>query len=327
MVRKTLLKIIALVLVFVSATFFFIGVSFADNTAQTSMSVSPMSQKISLIPGEKYEGAITVANVEKATKDLTYTAKVGPYNRNRNENNLDDYGMVDVETKTGRNIMMDWIKLDKSEGILSPGSSEVINYVIDVPEDVPAGAQYASILIMDVPEEDDKALNDGGAIIQSRTQLVAAIFANIAGETIENGSIYDEYVPSFLLNSPLETTSMVRNEGNVYTDAEYILQVWPLFSDEEICTNEEDPNTELVLPDTERYHAETCNLPSIGIFKARQTVRIFNKESVVEKMIIVCPIWLLFVIFFVIAGLIIWIVMRVRARGKNNKKSEKKSEE
>ena len=101
-----------------------------------------------------------------------------------------------------------------------------------------------------------------------------------------------------------------------------MLQVWPLFSDEEICTNEEQPETSLILPETERYHAQSCALPSVGIFKAKQTVKIFGEESIVEKMVIVCPIWLLFIIFFVIAAIIIWIVVRVQKRNRGNKSPE-----
>ena len=128
------------------------------------------------------------------------------------------------------------------------------------------------------------------------------------------GVISDNSMPSFLLNGPLVAESMVKNEGNVHTDAEYIFQVWPLFSDEELCTNEEKPETSLVLPDTEKYHAQSCDLPSFGIFKAKQTVSIFGKSSIVERTVIVCPLWLLFVILFGIVALIIWIFMKAKKR-------------
>ena len=91
-------------------------------------------------------------------------------------------------------------------------------------------------------------------------------------------------------------------------------------------------STKYVLPGASRAISQTWdNTPSIGIFKVRQTVyydSMDNEPSVTEKMVIVCPVWLLFVIFFLIAALIIWIVMRVRARSKgSSKKSEEKSAE
>ena len=102
----------------------------------------------------------------------------------------------------------------------------------------------------------------------------------------------------------------------MHTDAEYILQVWPLFSDEEVCTNEEEPDTSMIMPETERYHAQTCNLPSMGIFKAKQTVKIFGETSIIERTIIACPLWVLFLILFVIIAIVIWIVMKVRGSKK-----------
>ena len=72
------------------------------------------------------------------------------------------------------------------------------------------------------------------------------------------------------------------------------------------------------------------SMPSMGIYKVKQTVyydSMNNEPSVTEKIVIICPIWLLFLIFFVIAAMIIWVVMRVQGRRKSEKseKSEKKS--
>ena len=97
--------------------------------------------------------------------------------------------------------------------------------------------------------------------------------------------------------------------------------MWPLFSDEEICTNEEDPYTTLILPESEMYHVENCDLPMVGIFRAKQTVKIFGETSIVEKTVIVCPLWLLFIIIFAVTMLIIWLVMRSRARRETDEKA------
>lgn len=291
----------------------------ADDEAGASMFATPMMQKILLSPGEQYQGVITVSNGSAATRDLDYTASVGSYGWNRGENDKDVYsGAVDVETKSQYNLIMDWITLSKSSGSVSPNSQDKVYFTIDVPEDAPAGAQYATILIANSTNNN----RDGGsgenntAVINESWQLASAIIANVTGKTVERGSIVDNSMPSFLLNNKLEATSMVKNEGNVYTDAEYVLQVWPLFSNEEICTNEEKPEASLVLPETERYHSQSCDLPSVGIFRAKQIVRIFGEESIVEKTIIVCPIWLLFIIIFVVFALIFYFVTKAKARKK-----------
>lgn len=296
----------------------------ADNDINTSMFVAPMSQELLLVPGEQYQGAILVSNSTDAQSDLDYSVEVGSYGWNRSDDSKDDYGSVDVDTRSQYNMIMDWIKLDREGGTLKPGAQDKVVFTINVPDSAPAGAQLASILVTNVTKDADEGENgDGNNItVKSVTRLASAIVTNVAGTTVEKGIVTENSMPTFLLNNKLEASSMVKNEGNVYTNAEYILQVWPMFSDEEICTNEEEPAKSLVLPETSKYHAETCDLPSVGIFKARQTVRIFGEESIVEKTIIVCPVWLLFLIIFVIVAFVIWIVLRVRAHGKKARKSE-----
>jgi len=291
------------------------GHAWAEDGATVSMFVSPMSQKILLVPGERFEGTILISNGSSATGDLNFSLEVGAYNRSRDEGGIDDYTLVNTKERTGHNIMMDWITLNKKSGVIHPNSQEEISFTIDVPKNAPAGAQYASILVSNEPNNSGASESDkGGATIKDVTRMVSAIIANVAGQTVEKGSITDNSFPSFLTTGPLEATSMVRNDGNIYTDAEYILQVWPAFSDEEICTNEEKPDTNLVLPDTERYYMQQCNLPMVGIFRAKQTVKIFGEVSTLEKTIVVCPLWLMFLIVFVIILIIMWLVLRVKSR-------------
>lgn len=308
--------LMALTLLFTSAMSCGAAVFAEDSMSESTMTVSPMTQKIVLIPGETTEVSIKVSNPYQAKQDLEYSASVGAFSQTASDDGKDDYGKVDTGTITSYNQIVDWITLGKESGSVAPNEVDIIPVTIKVPVDAPAGGQYATILVTDDTEYMDSS--DGNVAIQSRMQIASIIYAEVAGETKEMGSILENNTPSFLLSNTLETTSMVRNDGNVHTDASYVLQVWPLFSDEEICTNEESPETSLVLPGTERYHMQSCELPAIGFYKVKQTVKIFGEESIIEKTIFYCPIWLLFIIFFVIAALIIWIIMRVRHHNKRS---------
>lgn len=298
----------------------------AEERSSLGFTVSPMNQRILLTPGEEYEGSISVSSPNDSTTNLEYTVEVGSFGQRRASDNSDDYGDVDLSTTTAYNQIKDWITLKKDSGTLAPNATDTIPFVINVPKDVPAGGQYATIIV----KNDTKGANEDegeASSIKNIMYIASIVYAEVAGETREEGTITENNMPSFMFNGPLEATSMVRNNGNVHTDAEYTLQVWPLFSDEEICTNEEKPDTSLILPETERYHAQTCELPSVGIFRAKQVVKIFGEESVLEKTIIVCPIWLLFLIIFIIAAIIIWLIWRARSRKNSRKKNESKSEE
>lgn len=303
------------------------GVSgaFADfDNMDTVMTISPPKHKIILVPGEDYSGSITVSNSSTAKKELQYSVSVGTYGVIKNEQDGTDYD-IDLDSITGYNQIMDWIELKKDKGIVAINGHDVIPFVIHVPKDAPAGGQYATIIIQN--DTDTGGTGDGGVKIEDTIRFASIIYAEVTGQTRETGIILENNIASFILNNQLLATSSVRNDGNVHTDAEYTLQVWPLFSDEEVCTNEEKEEgskiegtkTSLIMPETERYHAQTCYLPSIGIFRAVQTVKIFGETSVVERTVIFCPLWLLFVALFVIIALILWIVMKTRGAKKQKR--------
>lgn len=311
--NKLLMAVAALALVVVSCFGVFNGRVYADSN---SMTVSPPYQKMILIPGETYKNVVSVFNASNSTRDLKYAVEVGSFSQLKSEESGDDYGSINHINVSSYNQIMDWIKLGSTGGTAKPGETQEISYTIEVPEDAPAGGQYATILVID--ETTSGLPGEGNISIDQKFQFASIIYAEVAGETKEEGEILDNSMPSFLLNGPLTASSMVRNNGNVHTDAEYTFQVWPLFSDEEICTNEENPETSMILPETERYHAQHCDLPSVGIFKAKQVVKIFGETSIVEKTIIICPLWLLFLILFVIIALIMWIFMKTRKRKRSS---------
>ena len=95
------------------------------------------------------------------------------------------------------------------------------------------------------------------------------------------------------------------------------MQVFPLFGDEEVYTNEENPVKQMVLPGTNRYNELSWDgAPALRIFRVKQTVKIFDEVSVTEKMVFLCPIWFLFIVLLLIFCVIFWIVSRVRNRRK-----------
>ena len=291
--------------------FSIVNVSAVDEEMNTRMTISPPQQKIVLVPGETFEGTIRVSNSGEAKNDLKYSVTIGSFGLGKDENGNVDYNDTDTDTITAYNQMMEWITLGKESGVVAPNEIDVVPFTIDVPLDAPAGGQYATIIF-----QDDTENNEGGGNVTIRNVLrfAASIFAEVAGETRDEGIITENNIPSFILNNKLSAGSTVKNNGNVHTDASYVLQVWPLFGDEEICTNEEEPATSLIMPETSRYHVEECNLPVIGIFRAKQTIKIFGETSEMEKMVIVCPLWLLFIIIFAIILLVMRIIMQVKSR-------------
>ena len=287
---------------------------------ESSLTFGPTSQRISLKPGETYRSSVIVSNPAMSENDLKFQLYVAPYSVAN-----DDYDPVFDKVGTYTQIV-DWITLDKIEGTLKPNDSMEIGFTVKVPEDVPAGGQYAAIVAQDVTSFD--GTNNSGVQISSISAVASVVVADVAGQTREYGEVFENNMPTFVMSAPFVASAGVKNTGNVHTDAKSVLQVWPLFSDEEIYTNEEsDDNGKLVLPDTTRYFFNTWgDVPAIGIFRAKQTVTIFGETSVNEKIIVICPLWLLFIVIFLIALLLICFVTVIIKKVRKSKAKEAKAE-
>lgn len=287
---------------------------------ESSLTFGPTSQRISLKPGETYRSSVIVSNPAMSENDLKFQLYVAPYSVAN-----DDYDPVFDKVGTYTQIV-DWITLDKTEGTLKPNDNMEIGFTVKVPKDVPAGGQYAAIVAQDVTSFD--SANNNGVQISGISAVASVVVADVAGQTREYGEVFENNMPTFVMSAPFVASAGVKNTGNVHTDAKSVLQVWPLFSDEEIYTNEEsEDNDKLVLPDTTRYFFNTWeDVPVVGIFRAKQTVTIFGETSVNEKIIVICPLWLLFIVIFLIALLLVWFVTIIIKKVRKSKDKEAKAE-
>ncbi len=267
--------------------------------ASESFALSPMYDLITLTPGETFESSFTVVNPVGNTSNFYYVLRIDPFTEDENQN-------ITAAENGHYTDMTGWIELPKTEGSVAPNSSETIPYRIHVPADAPAGGQYASIV---VGSKEDTAAEEGLSIHEV-FESVYLIYAEVAGETVRRGNITDVGVPSFLFSGNIAGHSSITNEGNVHSASTQTLQVYPLFSNEEIFTNEEDPKTLWIMPGNTNYASVTWSeTPSIGIFHVVYNVEYEGVESKVDKIVIVCPLWLLFLIvlaLFLIIFKIIW---------------------
>lgn len=252
------------------------------------MFVTPMNQKIILLPGERYDGIITIFNPSDEENTLNYFISTVPFSVTGEgyENNF--------ETETDSNQILKWISFDTQQGSLEPNKKEAITFHIDVPENAPAGGQYLAILITSDLEND----TDSNISIGSSIEIASIVYATIIGDTIESGEIITNDFPIFSLKTPVKGTIVLKNSGNIHTEAKTTLQIFPLFSNEEIFTTEETPATNLTMPNTTRLFFTTWDGgPKIGIFHVVQTVEYVGETSILNKYIIICPIWVVILIF------------------------------
>ena len=276
------------------------------SASATLLTVSPPNQKISLVPGQKTKTTLSISSPASNTKARKYKITVSPFK-------VDDTGNSAVFENNGDyNRLVDWITLDWEEGVLEPNEVVEVGITIDTPKNAPAGGQYAALMVASVNDGEE----EGSINIKNTFQIGHLIYADVAGTTKRGGDISNVSLPSFLFSGKVTASATITNQGNVHSDAIHVLKVFPLFSNEELYTNEETPEQTLVMPEATRYTSVSWdNTPSIGIFKVQYLVNFEGIEKEVNKTVIVCPLWLLFIILLIVAVLVFKFVL-----GKKTKK-------
>ena len=299
----------------ITVTGFFVEVSASANF---SFSMTPMKEELILNPGDNYSSSIDIYVPRTYETDLKYSAEVGEYYVDENYNNIFE------DCDSTYCAMKDWITIDSaSEGRVSPGETITISYTINVPDNAAGGGQYASILVTgnawdDATEDGSEAKDDEStATVTEIKRMAHTIYAEVTGDSNHNGEIIGARVPGFLLSGNIRGDATVKNTGNVHGEATYKLQVFPLFSNEEVYTNEENPQTSTILPERSRYNViEWKDTPSLGIFNVIYTAEFEGVTTEVKKMVIICPIWLLIIIIIAIIALVVWLYTRSKSRKK-----------
>ena len=200
--------------------------------------VSPASQNIgTLDPGTSYTGKITVQN--SGTEAFHYKVYASPYYV---ENKTESEYSPTFTVSNKYTYISEWFSFNKETGYLEPGKNEEVEFTVKVPNDVAGGAQNAAIMV----ETEDSA--DGVSTVQATVRVGSTVYSTITGETNYCGKIVDKSIPTFLINPPITASGRVENCGNVDLNVRYILTVTPLFSNDPVYSNEEDPTIFATLP-------------------------------------------------------------------------------
>ena len=246
--------------------------------------ISPVSSQVILEAGKSKEYTMTVRN--SGSSDFTYHLYTTPY-----------------------------FVSDENYNIKS-GETQDIKYVVQTPENVPAGGQYAAIFA-ETDAGAGKDDNSGSSGIRTASRVGMIIYGRTNGETVENGEVTEFNISGFLISGNISATSKVKNSGNTDFEAEYTLRVSSILG-AELYNKQTSYN---ILPDTERrVNLEWADTPFMGIFKVYYKVSTpgDNGTREEEKLVIKFPIIMIILTILVLTGLTIGIIMTIRKRRERN---------
>ena len=303
--RKYKISILSLFMLFLGTIVFCL-----HNCSALSLAFSPIRPEKVLIPGTTDNLTVRLIVPSDANEPSNYELTIQPFT-------VDENNRTQLEPKGGYSEIIDWITISDDgdrTGVIQPGESKTINYTINVPEDAPAGGQYCAVVI--------KAYSNNDSGIKQTHDMTHLIYAEVAGETRRQGEITSLTVPGFLFSGNLTAGASVKNLGNVHSNVKHTLKIYPLIGDEELYTNGEDPQENLIMPEATRYTSVAWEqTPSAGIFRVKYTVEFEGIKNELEKIVIICPLWLLIIILL----FIVTLIYRLATSSKSGKKTKKES--
>ena len=264
---------------------------------KNSFTVSPMSQKIQLKPGETYRGSIMVANPAAATEDFYYKVEINPFTITG-----DDYE-TDFETMSDWSRIVSWTEIDEGEeaGVLKPNQDKRINFTITVPENAPGGGQYLMLGV-----SSNNPINEAAAnVVHDVFEMASLIYAEVAGDIKHEGRIIENTIPGFVTTGVPAASTKLSNTGNVHETATVAITMKNVFTGEIIYPKDGEDNTYevTVMPESTRTsYRNLADLPVLGAVEITEEVSYLGETMGTTTTMILCPLWFMLLILATIAS-------------------------
>ena len=278
-----------------------------DSNLNMAVSVAPTIQRVELDPGANYHNSVTIRNAGDRTLEVHMS--ISPYA-------VEDITYAPIySVRNAYTQIVNWIHLEETDFTLEPYNSKIVNYTVNVPQDVPGGGQYAVIFAeaKEVDKEDSvQAIASPGVIFVAR----------VNGDTRMTGEIKNTNIPLFLLAPPVSATATFQNSGNVDAEAKMTLKIEDYFTGSIIYDGSSDPLEKTILPETTReLTVSWANVPRLGVLKVTLNTEFMGDAEVKSRIVIVCPIWFL----ALLALIILVIVARIAARKREEARTRANS--
>lgn len=293
-----------------------------DPLPATWLQISPTAVTVTLEGGDVLAGqaqkcpteleagcALEVKNIGSET--FRYKAYPAPYNVVGENNELDF-----SENSTNQYSQLSrWITLLQSDtgeyqkeitGEIAPGETQTLYYRIDVPDDVPGGAQYAVIFVQTLSDA-----SSSGTSIQTLSQAGMVISGRSIGDVRQTAEVTEYDFQRFAFGGSLNAKATIKNTGNTDFSAYYYYTARTLFGKELYY----DHGSLAAYPDNE-YHVNVDwdNIPFLGIFTVEFKISAADTVKTETHIVVIMPVFIMVLLILLLTIIIVWIIIIIRKR-------------
>ena len=336
---KSIIKYTSLALAFLGCVFCFNSYyAFAEDlseadlqeaaAAATSISITPVSDVVTLTPSTVYENTFKVTN--NGAEPMEFEVYAAPYSYTATSEE-GDYSLNFAHEGNYTQITR-WITVKGPDGNYSAkpvftaesGSSVEVTYRITTPESVPAGGQYAVIFAHTISgtmtSSGIKTEASPGLVIYGRSTGETVRSAEISNLSIEKEIVTVNSVDGSKSSTPhINATAKIKNTGNIDFTATGTLKVEGILgrsyyetplnaSAISVIPNDDDSGTTLTLKD------EWKETPFFGLFNVTWKVVAAGETQEVTRVVLIMPVILIIVMLILLTAIVIWIIILVRKR-------------
>ncbi len=287
---------------------------FADEKPAIWLQVSPVANRITLVPGQVSTHTMQVDNV--GSKKFKFRVYAAPYSV------ANEAYEIDFNKETKRTQLSRWISFNSNKDAkndaekkwsnevsydLEPGQHQSIEYKVDVPSDIPAGGQYAAVFAESVPSDDA-----GSTGVRTISRVGSIVYGSTAGKTNEKVVFSNFSTKTFMTKGKISSEIDIKNEGNTDFTANVTLKVSKLIGGSIAEVSRPYP----VIPDSPTRHAviEWGDTPIFGIFQTKTTVTAINQKFEETRIIVVMPIFMIIIMLILLTMVIVWLIILIRKR-------------
>jgi hypothetical protein len=167
-----------------------------------SITISPVSNKITADAGVKVDGELTVVNDGNTAYDFTVYAR--PYSIQN-----DNYDNPNFTIATKNTEVYQWVQFQKSSYHLEANKTVKIPYTIRIPATANPGGHYGVIFA----ETQPSGPVSGNAVVRKK-RVGMILYTTVNGDVQNTGQATGGDIPFWQLQPPLEAKVTAKNTGN-----------------------------------------------------------------------------------------------------------------